>query len=68
MEQQVRMKLHKGNCVPVARKSPHSLYRYELATYDEADRYDQGLAKGFIEVWGMSAQIAAAAQRNKKKG
>ena len=49
----VRLKLHKGNCVVVGRKSPNSLYKKELATYEEGDVFDQSLAKGFIELWGL---------------
>lgn len=49
----VRLKLHKGNCSVVGRKSPHSLYKKELATYEEGDKFDQSLAKGFIELWGL---------------
>lgn len=49
----VRMKLHKGNCVAVGRKSPYSLYKKELATYEEGDKFDQSLAKGFIQIWGL---------------
>ena len=60
----VRIKLHKGNCMAVGRKSPHSLYRYELATYDEADRFDHTAAKGFIQLWGMSAQLAEQIRRD----
>jgi argininosuccinate synthase len=59
----VRVKLHKGNCVPVGRKSPSSLYRYELATYDQADRFDHKSARGFIELWGLSAKTAEQARR-----
>jgi argininosuccinate synthase len=54
----VRVKLHKGNCIPVGRKSSSSLYRYDLATYDQADRFDQRASQGFIQLWGLSAQIA----------
>ncbi|MDP3790816.1 MAG: argininosuccinate synthase [Candidatus Omnitrophota bacterium] len=49
----VRLKLHKGNCSVVGRKSPDSLYKKELATYEEGDKFDQSLAKGFIELWGL---------------
>lgn len=49
----VRLKLHKGNCSVVGRKSPNSLYKKELATYEEGDKFDQSLAKGFIELWGL---------------
>ncbi|MFA5094318.1 MAG: argininosuccinate synthase [Candidatus Omnitrophota bacterium] len=49
----VRVKLHKGHCIVVGRKSPNSLYRKELATYEEGDKFDQSLAKGFIQIWGF---------------
>ncbi len=49
----VKLKLHKGNCVAVGRRSPNSLYRRELATYEKGDKFDQSLAKGFIEIWGL---------------
>ncbi|MFH0764625.1 MAG: argininosuccinate synthase [Candidatus Omnitrophota bacterium] len=49
----VKLKLHKGNCSVVGRKSPNSLYKKELATYEKGDVFDQSLAKGFIELWGL---------------
>ena len=49
----VKVKLHKGVCSVVGRKSPDSLYKKELATYEEGDKFDQSLAKGFIEIWGL---------------
>ncbi len=49
----VRLKLHKGTCSVVGRKSPESLYKKELATYEKGDVFDQSLAKGFIELWGL---------------
>ncbi|MBU0881229.1 MAG: argininosuccinate synthase [Candidatus Omnitrophica bacterium] len=49
----VRLKLHKGLCSVVGRKSPNSLYKRELATYEEGDLFDQSLAKGFLELWGL---------------
>lgn len=49
----VRLKLHKGTCAVVGRKSPDSLYKKELATYEEGDVFDQSLAKGFVELWGL---------------
>jgi argininosuccinate synthase len=63
----VRMKLHRGTCTSVARKSPYSLYSYELATYDKADRFDASLSKGFVQLWGLSARVAAEAERKAKK-
>jgi argininosuccinate synthase len=49
----VRLKLYKGNLAVVGRKSPNSLYKKELATYGKGDVFDQSLAKGFIELWGL---------------
>ena len=49
----VRVKLYKGTCSVVGRRSPDSMYKKELATYEEGDKFDQSLAKGFIELWGL---------------
>ena len=49
----VNVKLFKGNVFVVGRKSPNSLYKHELATYGKGDKFDQSLAKGFIELWGL---------------
>jgi len=52
----VRLKLYKGSCVVVGRKSPHSLYKEALATYTGKDKFDQKLAEGFIKLWGLPFQ------------
>lgn len=49
----IRLKLSKGNCVAVGRKSKNSLYKKELSTYGKEDKFDQSLAEGFIKIWGM---------------
>ncbi|MEW6008130.1 MAG: argininosuccinate synthase [Candidatus Omnitrophota bacterium] len=49
----IKLKLFKGNCVAVARKSKHSLYKKELSTYGKEDKFDQKLAEGFIKIWGL---------------
>jgi len=49
----VRCKLYKGNCIPVGRKSPYSLYRMDLATFEEDVVYDQADAAGFIKLVGL---------------
>ncbi|MDD5730849.1 MAG: argininosuccinate synthase [Candidatus Omnitrophica bacterium] len=49
----IRLKLFKGNCVAVGRKSANSLYKKELSTYGKEDKFDQKLAEGFIKIWGM---------------
>jgi argininosuccinate synthase len=55
----IRMTLHGGRAVVTGRRSQGSLYDFDLATYDEGDTYDQSLAKGFVEIWGMPSKIAA---------
>jgi len=55
----VRVRLQAGRAVVTGRRSPVSLYDYELATYDTGDRFDQGLAKGFVELWGLPSKTAA---------
>jgi argininosuccinate synthase len=58
----VRLKLLRGSCTVVGRRSPYSLYKHELATYDEGDIFDQKDAPGFIHLWGLSAKTQAQAQ------
>ncbi len=55
----VRLKLHGGRAVVTGRRSPVSLYDYKLATYDSGDTFDQSMAKGFVELWGLPSRIAA---------
>jgi argininosuccinate synthase len=56
----VRMTLHGGRATVTGRKSPESLYDFAMATYDTGDTFDQSLAKGFIELWGLPSKMAAA--------
>ena len=55
----VRLKLYKGNCAVVGRKSPFSLYREEFATFGQDDVYDQGDAAGFINLFGLPLKVKA---------
>lgn len=55
----IRMVLHAGRAVVTGRRSQSTLYDYGLATYDTGDRFDQSLAKGFIELWGLPSKTAA---------
>ncbi|HEY2176720.1 MAG TPA: argininosuccinate synthase [Mycobacteriales bacterium] len=55
----VRLTLHGGRAVVTGRRSERSLYDYSLATYDSGDTFDQRLAKGFVELWGLPSKIAA---------
>ena len=63
----VRLKLFKGSCSVVGRKSPYSLYRHDLATYDKGDVFDQSAAVGFIKLWGLTARTQAQVQGKEGK-
>ena len=56
---EIRMRLHAGTAVVTGRRSEQSLYDFNLATYDEGDTFDQSLAKGFVQLWGLPSKIAA---------
>ncbi len=56
----VRLKLYKGTCVPVGRKSPNSLYDFSLATYDPEDSFDHRTGEGFCKVWGLPLMVAGS--------
>ncbi len=58
----VRVKLSRGNCAIVGRKSDHSLYNHSLATYDTGDQFDHNAALGFIKLWGLPLTTQAQAQ------
>ena len=55
----IRMTLHGGRAVVTGRRSDEALYDFELATYDSGDTFDQTLAKGFVELWGLPSKMAA---------
>jgi argininosuccinate synthase len=57
---EIRMILHAGRAVVTGRRSDASLYDFGLATYDEGDSFDQSLAKGFVDLWGLPSRLAAA--------
>ena len=56
---EVTVRLFKGSAAPVARTSPFSLYREDLATFGEDAVYDQADAGGFVRLWGLPQGLAA---------
>jgi len=60
----VRLKLYRGACSVVGRKSPKSLYDPKLATFESESVYDQKDAAGFMNLFGL--QYKARAILNKK--
>jgi argininosuccinate synthase len=55
----IRLKLYKGDCRVVGRKSAFALYDRALATYDAGDTFDHAAAEGFIKIWGLPVETAA---------
>jgi argininosuccinate synthase len=58
----VRLRLAKGTCEVVGRRSPMSLYSQGLATYDRGDLFDHAAAEGFIRIWGLPLRTQAQVQ------
>ncbi len=55
----IRLTLHGGRAVVTGRRSDESLYDFNLATYDTGDTFDQSLAQGFVQIWGLPSKLAA---------
>ena len=64
----VRLKLYKGGCHVVGRKSPFALYDRDLATYGEGDRFSHSAAEGFIKLWGLPLETTANVARREAPG
>ncbi len=53
----VRMRLFKGAATVAGRRSDIALYDHDLATYDEADKFDHTQAEGFVRLWGLPTKV-----------
>jgi argininosuccinate synthase len=56
---EVRLRLYKGNCIVIGRRSPYSLYSESFATFGASAEYDHSDAKGFITLFGLPLKITA---------
>ncbi len=61
----VRLKLYKGNCIVVGRKSPVTLYEPDIATFDESELYDQKDASGFLNIFGLPSKVEAMLRKKR---
>ena len=62
----VKVKLFKGTCMAVGRKSPVTLYEPDIATFDESALYDHRDATGFINLFGLQTKISALLNLKRK--
>ena len=62
----VRLKLYKGNCMTVGRKSESSLYHPDFATFEGDEVYNQKDAEGFIRLSGLRLKIARLLEQSRK--
>ncbi|MFA5644794.1 MAG: argininosuccinate synthase [Candidatus Ratteibacteria bacterium] len=63
----VRLKLYRGLCTAVGRRSPYSLYEEDLSTYTEKDLFDHKASKGFIDLYGLSLLLEGKRWKKIKK-
>jgi argininosuccinate synthase len=61
-----RLKLYKGNCDTVGRKSPVSLYNPDLATFEADTIYDQKDAEGFIRLNALRLRVGGKASTKRQ--
>ena len=64
----VRVKLYKGNCTVVGRKSDRSLYHPGFASFEKEEVYNQKDAEGFIRLNALRLKIASLLSRGKMTG
>jgi argininosuccinate synthase len=63
----VRLKLYKGNCAVVGRKSPRSLYRQNLVSFEEGQGYNPRDAEGFIRLNALRLITQWQEKRDREK-
>ncbi len=64
----VRLKLYKGNCTVTGRRSEASLYREDLATFEQDQGYRQQDAEGFIRLNALRLAIIKSRETSRSRG
>ncbi|XP_024027154.1 argininosuccinate synthase, chloroplastic isoform X1 [Morus notabilis] len=59
----VTLKLYKGSITVTCRKSPYSLYRQDISSFESGDIYDQADAAGFIRLYGLPMRVRAMLEK-----
>ncbi len=62
----VRLKLYKGSCTILGRRSPHGLFDSRLASQTNFDFFDSDWAQGFTSLWTLPSRLAARRQPHSK--
>lgn len=60
-----RLKLYKGNCIVIGRKSDVSLYNPEIATFEKGELFNQQDAEGFIKINAMRLKMQRGSKGKK---
>ncbi|KAI7738871.1 hypothetical protein M8C21_025215 [Ambrosia artemisiifolia] len=63
----VTLKLYKGSVIVASRKSPNSLYREDISSFESGHIYDQADAAGFIKLYGLPMRVRAMLEKEKGK-
>ncbi len=61
----VRLKLYKGSCSVVGRKSDVTLYEPNIASFDSAQLYDQKDASGFLRIFGLPLRVESLLRKKR---
>ncbi|KAG6523481.1 hypothetical protein ZIOFF_013340 [Zingiber officinale] len=59
----VMLKLYKGSVIVASRKSPHSLYREDISSFETGAIYNQADAAGFIRLYGLPTRVRAMLEK-----
>src|SRR5215212_9702055 len=63
---EITVRLFKGGCRPVARRSPNALYDAALAGFGESGGlFSQQASPGFIELWSLQSRMAYNVRRRR---
>jgi argininosuccinate synthase len=59
----VTLKLYKGSINIASRKSPYSLYREDISSFENGEIYNQADAEGFIRLYGLPTRVRAMLEK-----
>ncbi|KAG5560952.1 hypothetical protein RHGRI_004099 [Rhododendron griersonianum] len=60
----VTLKLYKGCVTVTGRRSPNSLYRQDISSFESGQIYDQADAAGFIRLYGLPMRVRAMLEKS----